>query len=242
MPRINRHEPLRIEEGDSQLWAVSYSDLLMVLLSFFAVYFSFDTPSAANKGVLTIAMSMQGKGFSEVRAPASTGANGAADRGGPAAGAPGGPDADRLARTVPKGLGDLFTSANAELAGKHVVLESTDKSFIVYLEPDIFDRGGFSLTPDIEKRLHDVLQALLPYKERIEVTVIGHTDVQKLSRRRNQYVTNNFDLSSMRALKALQFMLHEGFPPDQISAQGSAGNLRSSRTLSLRIQLRGRLS
>lgn len=44
LPRIERYEEIKVHEDDNQhLWAVSYSDFLMVLLSFFVIFYSADS-------------------------------------------------------------------------------------------------------------------------------------------------------------------------------------------------------
>lgn len=44
LPRVERYEEVKVHEDDNQhLWAVSYSDFLMVLLSFFVIFYSADS-------------------------------------------------------------------------------------------------------------------------------------------------------------------------------------------------------
>ena len=42
LPRVERARAIHLEDETSHLWAVSYADFLMVLLSFFIIFFSLD--------------------------------------------------------------------------------------------------------------------------------------------------------------------------------------------------------
>lgn len=219
MPRISRTEPGHLEESDAHLWAVSYSDLLMVLMSFFVIYFSFDDSNTA--GILQIARSMKNEtavaASSQDAAQKNTGAGQV---------------------HISAGSSSLFQK---QLAALNVKLEKPGSSLLLNFEPDIFESGEFKLSETTEQRISEIVDILKPYQNEIEVVVIGHSDSITL-RPRNGYLTDNFDLSSLRALRALQYFVKLGFPVEQISAQGAGDNARNSRTLSLKVQLRGHTS
>lgn len=228
LPRIHRGESSRLEEGgDSHLWAVSYSDLLMVLMSFFVIYFSFDNADPSNSNILSIAKSMREGG-------AIAGGTGTKDTDKGFEGKNVAMDAGQMA--MEKGTNDSFIQ---KLRSLNVKIQAPGDAVVLNLEDDIFKGGEFVLPVETETRLKEIYDLLTPYREQVSIVVIGHADHTKMGRR-NDYLSNNFDLSSLRALKALQYFLSLGFPQDQISAQGAAENERNSRSLSLRIQLRGK--
>lgn len=212
-PRVNRREfGGHGEGGDEHLWAVSYSDLLMVLMSFFVIYFSFDSGEKAKDGLLNIAVAMKGQAVVDSEKP-------------------------KPKETIPAGInGEL----RKQFENMNLRIDKPGNALVIQLEPDIFKLGEFKLDHRTEERLKEISDLIEPFKNSVDIVVIGHSDAAKVSRSKNQYMSNNFDLSSLRALKALQYMLTLGFPNDQISAQGAAENIRSSRTISLRIQLRGK--
>lgn len=224
-PRIVRGDPVHVEEGDAHLWAVSYSDLLMVLMSFFVIYFSFDDSAASKNGLLNIAKSMKG----ETIVPSSPSSSHALE--------------SKNGEVTP--VGNVTTGTNESFRKRleelNVKIEAPGKSLILNLEPDIFGMGHFELTPSTQARLKEILSIISPYKDEVEIVIIGHSDSKHIGKK-NAYLGNNFDLSSLRALKALQYYLDLGFPSDQISAQGAGENARNSRSLSLKIQLRGKKS
>jgi len=113
------------------------------------------------------------------------------------------------------------------------------KSLYLKMPDNIFPKRKFSIDSDTREKLDAVFKVLEPQKEKLEVVVIGHSDSMPLSNESgNPYLSDNFDLSSLRALRALQYLLSLGFPHDAISAQGSADGVRDSRSISIRIQLR----
>lgn len=228
LPRIHRGEPTRLEEGgDSHLWAVSYSDLLMVLMSFFVIYFSFDNTDPQSSNILSIAKSMR-DGGAIAGAPSSKNTDTGFEGKNVAM------DAGQIA--MEKGTNDSFVQ---KLRSLNVKIQAPGDAVVLNLEDDIFRGGEWQLPVETEARLKEIYDLLTPYREQVSIVVIGHADNTKMSRR-NNYLSNNFDLSSLRALKALQYFLSLGFPQDQISAQGAAENERNSRSLSLRIQLKGK--
>jgi flagellar motor protein MotB len=219
-PRVVRGEPSHLEDGDSHLWAVSYSDLLMVLMSFFVIYFSFDDSSSAKTGILNIAKSMKGEVVAGSSADAGTMKNGH----------------DGGVGSYAKGTNESFRKRLEEL---NVKVETPGSALMLNLDSDIFALGQFELNDQTQTQLKEILKIVEPYKNEIEIVVIGHSDTKHIGRK-NNYLTNNFDLSSLRALKALQFVIDQGFPSEQISAQGAGENARNSRSISLKIQLRGK--
>ncbi len=219
-PRLPRSDFAHIEEGDGHLWAVSYADLLMVLMSFFIIFFSFKDESKDNgqDGLLALAMGLRtaisgtpvvGKmvNFDETAAEAKKA-----------------PTAARYLNV------DSLKSAGA-------IVWEEGKSLFIHFPDDIFAKRQFEIDQTTAEKLSSVYATLRPLQDKLEVIVIGHADSSNVSGG-NTYLSNNFDLSSLRALRALQFLISKGFPQGHISAQGSADGLRNSRSISIRIQLK----
>ncbi len=203
-----------MHEGDGHLWAVSYADLLMVLMSFFVIFFSF---SDDNKNLKNGDLMME---ISEGLKAKITGTATAAK--------------DTL--RSPSAMIDR--SALESLGAE--VLES-GKSIYVNLPDDIFSKRQFELSSSTKEKLNSIFKALEPNAQKIELVVIGHADSSRVSSTQNPYLSNNFDLSSLRALKAVEYFIGEGFPENHISAQGSSYGLRNSRTLSIRVRVKEEL-
>lgn len=232
-PRIVRGEPGALEEGDNHLWAVSYSDLLMVLMSFFVIYFSFDDTPAGKNNMLSIVAGLKGQPV--VSVPQDSTDPTRTKEGGPLAGIANGPGSGNFTRGSEQSFQEKLKSLG-------VRIDAPGKMLILHMEPNIFLPGQYQMTPEIEKRLSELTAVLLPHKDEIDIVVVGHTDSVSVHKSTNRYLSNNFDLSSLRALRALQVLLSQGFSEEQVSAQGAGENERNSRSLSLKIQLRGKSS
>jgi flagellar motor protein MotB len=106
---------------------------------------------------------------------------------------------------------------------------------LLMLPDNVFELREFKLTAETQERLSMIYKVIQPFERDLDVVVMGHSDSMRFAKAKNEYLGNNFDLSSLRALRALQYMLAQGFPQEQISAQGAADGIRNSRTLSIKI-------
>lgn len=224
--------PGELYEGDGHLWAVSYADLLMVLMCFFVVYFSFtDAPpeSGDTRDLQQIALGIEG-GQSVKPGPAGDKDSGTTAAGAASGAAAGVAVAASTAEKIPidgKALRDLGARTHIE-----------DKYLYIDLPDNIFPTKKFSLDQQTKESLNKIYKTLGSIQNKIEVIVIGHSDSSAIREPINPYLSNNFDLSSLRALRGLQHLLTLGFPAANASAQGSADGTRNSRSLSLRIQMK----
>ncbi|MEO6459391.1 MAG: OmpA family protein [Bdellovibrionota bacterium] len=218
LPRVQRREIQHIEEGDNQIWAVSYADLLMVLLAFFVIFFSFDNSQDRKHGLQDLAQGLRSAGFEGAKNPNSkTGAEQGAAQ--PEAAA--NPEVRLISQYL-----TAIDNQKVQVDGEHIQ---------ILLPDDAFAKGQYQLSPELKTRLDQIYETLRPFERDLEIVVIGHADSTPFAVRHNEYLGDNFDLSSLRSLRALQYVLGKGFPHDQISAQGAADGGRKSRTLSLKV-------
>lgn len=191
---------------DGHSWAVSYADFLMVLLSFFVIFFSLD-PSQKDSIIDEVAQKTSFKAGK------------------------GGKEKDRTiasVATLPEGVNKI----GDELDGFFVERDKKQKLFI-YFDDDIYPPGKIDLPRAQIEKLKAILAQLAPYHNEINVIFVGHTDDQAVARSRSRYLTDNFDLSSLRATRALQQAVKANFDPRHMYAQGVAEHTRGTRTLSL---------
>jgi flagellar motor protein MotB len=223
LPRIQRREIQHIEEGDSTLWAVSYADLLMVLLAFFVIFFSFDSPKEQSKGLKQLAQGLKSAGFGGLDPMANSAAPST----------PATPANSSRVGEAPKRVVGVLGQGLAALGANEVVVEG--ESLQLLLPDNAFATGQYKLSADLRKRLDEIYETLRPFERDLQIVVVGHADATKFASARNEYLGDNFDLSSLRALRGLQYLLGKGFPHDQITAQGAADGVRNSRTMSLKV-------
>lgn len=200
-PRVHREETIESLHDDSHSWAVSYADFLMVLLSFFVIFFSIDDQKRENI-FNQITLSENG-----VKNPHEANKN------------------DRL----PAGLNKVLTQVD----GLYVSRPDEKQKIYIYFEDNIYSPGQLELNEKQIERLKGILAKLESHMNEINITFIGHTDSTVVSATKNRFVSDNFDLSSLRATKALQQAVKAGFNPEKMFAKGVAEHSRASRSLSL---------
>ncbi len=109
---------------------------------------------------------------------------------------------------------------------------------LINFPDDIYGVGQYNVTPDIKSRLDNFLRSLKPYSEKVALVFIGHTDKRPVAGQK-QIINSNFVLSSVRANRALEYALQQGFDPRWVAAQGVGEYVRQTRSLSIRIIERG---
>lgn len=194
---------------DGHAWAVSYADFLMVLLSFFVIFFSIDS----NEKETLIDSIAAKSGFDKTAGS-------------------GGKESDRTLASfsaLPAGVQEVGDA----LEGFFVEKVDGKQKLYIYLDDDIYPPGKIDLPFQQIEKLKQILRTLEPFNGKINITFIGHTDNTVVARSKSTYVKDNFDLSSLRATRALQQAVKADFDPSHMYAQGVAEHTRGSRTLSL---------
>jgi chemotaxis protein MotB len=204
--RVTRKTNIELAHGDGHGWAVSYADLLMVLLSFFVLYFSFaeENPNTVNEELHKIALSMKGMDAKQIQ---------------------------EITRK-PDSLGAL------EEALKIEGVRLTDKGdhLLLDLESSAFASGAYRLPPALKGQVDAVMSKLQPFQDKLNVTIIGHADKRRLIPR-GEFMQDNFDLSSTRALRVLKYMVAKGFPENRASARAASSYDRDARSITFEVRI-----
>lgn len=119
------------------------------------------------------------------------------------------------------------------LYGVNVKVERSQ--LIVTMDNAAFEPASFELRPELRMRLNDVLLRLRPHFGFVQLTVVGHADRTKLLSKSN-LLEDNFDLSSIRALRVLKYIVAKGFPENRASARASSFFDRDARSVTIVIQ------
>ncbi|MGZ3805206.1 MAG: OmpA/MotB family protein [Pseudobdellovibrionaceae bacterium] len=205
--RIDRNDHSMAVHDDGHSWAVSYADFLMVLLSFFIIFFSVDGNQRVDI-IDRIAMSAGGKGGQNALGKNKT---------------------NLLGPRLPAGIADVATGVD----GFFVERADHSQKLYIYFDDNIYNPGQIDLPALQISKLQDILTRLQPYISDVNITFVGHTDSMKVQKLKSKYMENNFDLSSLRATKALQQAVKSGFDPSKMFAKGVAEHAKGTRTLSL---------
>lgn len=202
----------RPEMGEMTGWAVSYSDLLMVLLAFFLLYFQFGEKESAS-----IIKSV-------IRDLDSHGASGGA----------GGQSGNAAALSA--------SSLRSALESKGLEMEAQgmNGTVTVHFAANFFGPGQYQLGRQQQEKLAEVFDLLAPYQEKVDLVFIGHTDTSALAPARGRVVDSNLVLSNLRAARAAEFALLKGYDPQFVSSEGVGQYRRATRSLSIRIGERKR--
>ena len=215
--RVVREAPkIHIEDDSSHSWAVSYSDFLMVLLSFFILFFS--VSKTDKDAIISIVSKIKEKGMT------GNGGDPAV-----AAGSSRGVDTQEIVAGVQKELHGLKYEFNDKL-----------KSVTFILADDIYNLGSVRPSREGEESLRNLLNVLAPYTSEIDIVFVGHTDSKPMLLDKVPGVTDNFDLSALRASYAVRLALSAGFPKERLFTHGAADNTRISKSLSVVLKPRGR--
>jgi flagellar motor protein MotB len=216
-------------EAEDFSWAVSYADLLMVLLSFFVIFFNvkkirIEMPPAAlaAQNILSpfnvspkrqLLIPMQPK---DVVLPLDQA------------------DSKALlarAQLVEKGDGiscDAFADNKIECQ-----MLTDESSAEIRLSDNIFESAQFQPSQKAKTQLKNALLLLKNVKKPVQIVVIGHADSARLERSSSEVVNNNMTLATLRAAYALPLILASAPPNSVVFAQGNSDLTRNSRTLSL---------
>jgi flagellar motor protein MotB len=215
LPRIEREEEVAVHEDDnSHLWAVSYSDFLMALLSFFILFFSADNHERDNM-VMELATQFQSSGTGTGLNQAGTG------------------------HSMESKPGRLPSSLIDSLKGLDVTTDKEKHVLIVNFPNDFFLPGQHSVSADQESKISHFLDVLAPYKSSLSIYFEGHADQQPLVKSKSHLMTDNFVLSSLRASSALIIARKKGFAEKDLYIAAASSNIRNTRSLTVRIEPKG---
>jgi flagellar motor protein MotB len=206
----SNHKAIEFKDEGDQGWAVSYADLLMVLLSFFIIFFSVDD-SKKKSLIETLSLSMKSK--SDGKASAS-GDNSQA----------------RTPQFIDTGVID---SMSKEL---NLKVSATSDQLIIEFPENLFDSGKTILNKSSEQMINDVLEKILPFSKKIGITIVGHTDSAPIVKSSNIWIQDNIDLSARRATSVYKILKSQGFDENRIDIKASGPHVRSTRSISILIQ------
>lgn len=208
-PRVERDESIEVHDDENaHLWAISYADFLMALLSFFILFFSMDENG---QGKIMLLLT---KEFSQSGAQISQKLDGNTDS------------------SLKKVKTSLLVNA---LKDFQLQVKSDDQSLTIDFPENIFERGGYKIAKEDSALLKKVLEKLLPYQNQIKISFEGHTDDTPSQRRVQSLVVDNFLLSSLRASTTLFKARELGFDEKQLFIQASSSHARNSRSVSIHV-------
>lgn len=229
----------------SEGWSVSYSDLLMVLMSFFIVFFNINDSESVdqdnfNKVVLEIANISTHKTLSRLPSSNSDDSNNPKNN----------IQIVKFSIDAQENVKDL-KSRNLQLdedlnllSGQNTkAIPKDSKEIVSYsgtevnidLPANLFDLGSFELSNTAKLQLDKVLKIVQPYQSSLKIIFLGHTDDTQFGSSAKNIINNNLILSNIRAVKAVEYAVSKGIKDDVVFAQGLVSHERKTRSLSIRL-------
>lgn len=233
---MKRNGKKRYMDDHEESWAVSYADLLMVLMSFFIVFFNLESGSGEQNLVDVISKSFKGEGTSPGKYKSK--GDGIAPFGGV------GVLISDLKETNLKFVaidGSGNTIRDGKLSGIKSDLDKVGvgelprmRGLIIELPDDIFEVGAYDLNSKTKSSIDEILAKISSYSEKLAVVAIGHSDTIPM-RGDREIIKSNFILSSLRASKAVEYIVGKGFNTNWVFGQAVSVENRASRSLSIKI-------
>jgi len=139
-------------------------------------------------------------------------------------------------------VSSIRSGLKQELGGKKLNVVSNEIGIAIIVEADLmFDEGSSGILPDSSTTLDKVAKILSEMDNNIRIE--GHTDDKPL-KQSNALYNNNWELSSARATKVVQYLIDKGINPSRLSAvsYGSTkprvpNNTPEDRALNRRVEI-----
>ncbi len=185
------------DEGEGS-WAVSYGDMITLLLSFFVIYFTTDpVREKIDKQNTFLALELEAN-LSES--------------------APFGILPESQASTLPE-LADISDAAMR-------VSQQGEKLVVSFGTTSFFSSGTTELSPKGIALLRRFTERYLPYASSYRLAIKAFTDTRPVSAKRNRRFKDNLELSALRSIAAMRQLQRSGLPLTKMELAG-AGELRA---------------
>jgi|ERR1035437_1482155 chemotaxis protein MotB len=203
-------EGVEMESGGMMRWLLTYADMLTLLFALFVILYSMSVVDETKVRALAMALG-QAFGLSGQVSVLGSGAT-----------------TDTIPVTMPESQVQL-TSTKEKIQKwilqkkleREVKVRFNERGLVISLMTDkvLFDSGRAVLVPRTREILSDIAELL---KQQTNPVVIeGHTDDSPITKKsiKAKY-SDNWDLSTARAVSVLKYMIRKGVSPDRLSAAG----------------------
>jgi flagellar motor protein MotB len=184
------------EHVDSEgSWAISYGDMITLLLSFFVLYFTVDhTAVKANQMQDALMVRLKEAGMKAEEEGLKRQLNMGETPG------------ESVDPTITERLGADIYEIN-----KQVVVDFQDVSF--------FSLGNIEVSSEGKKALEKFAKLYLPFAGRYQINIQAYTDTRKV-RSENLRYRDNIELSALRSIASMRILQKAGLPLDRMKIAG----------------------
>lgn len=189
-----RDYSLEESEGEGS-WAVSYGDMITLLLSFFVIFFTTDIQKEKIQKMNNY-VSFSLEGLKDMKSD--------------------------IAYAAEKS--SVIFDRN-DLEGLNVKVLQRDEHIIIFFGKfSFFNSGQTDLKPGAPEILYKFVEKYLPYAGKYSLSVKGFTDKVKVSTNSKRRFRDNLELSALRSIAAMRAMQKAGIPLNRMEIAG-AGEL-----------------
>jgi flagellar motor protein MotB len=234
---------MREEETDTEgTWAVSYGDMVTLLLTFFILFFSLDPAAKKSTGgeqdkPNPLSLSLMGslnKFAANTAQPDGVPVGGdpkskKADMTGAGPGAGAGASAGNGPGTTASAAGDaegnnqntgLVVDRDFLVKTKATILKSGQKVIIDFPDISFFKSGKIPLTKAGRKILKTFVDTYTPYMGSYNLVIQAYADTKKVKNNKNLKFSDNLELSALRGVATLRFLQESGIPIRNMKVAG----------------------
>lgn len=199
----SRRKDMDFATDSDGTWAISYGDMITLLLTFFIIFFSTSRTSDNSKGIQqallkTLAPATDPPSFESLvnsRSPSSV-KIGHSQQG------------DGIEDFIPKDFGAMQ------------VLPSGSRILITFKDLSFFRLGEIEITEEAAHALEKFAKLYLPYAGANQLSVRAYTDHVPVKYEKWKKFSNNLELSALRAIAAMRNLQRAGIPMDQMKIAG----------------------
>lgn len=217
-------------------WAISYADLLMTLLCLFiGLSVAGDDVEQGDQILKEIRLSFTGKNESEIAAEQGRRIGGNSDvmqvvgKDGKVKLVPN-PEAKTIESKIYESL-----SLSLESIGVQSELMQERNEILLKFEYNLYKPGELVLDDEAKEKIKKVLDSLEPYRGKIMLSVVGHTDRAPVRSMKSRAVQENIDLAVLRASYATKWIRDQGYPQEDLRIEVSDPQADDRRSLSLHV-------
>lgn len=183
------------EHENDELWAISYGDMITLLLSFFVIFFSTDfkknrQEELDNHFMTTFKTEMLKQ--KSISPPTTTN-----------------PGSGKENKDAPKF--DLLKN------GK--ITKIDDRMVVTFENMMFFHPGDTDPTTDGASAIKEFAEKYLPYASMYKISIKAFTDKQQVNTRKHRY-KDNMELSALRAIATLRILQKAGIPINRMEIAG----------------------
>lgn len=212
MPVMKRRREAESAEVDTEgSWAISYGDMITLLLTFFILFFSTD-PQKDRMAAIEKSLLMRLSEGSRANAAETAGGDGASRA--PSSEASGGAPGDAKVQAASTPGVDQLPLSHAK------VHKIEDRLMIEFPEISFFDLGKVELTKQGQLELQNFVSKYLPFAGTYQLSIRAFTDTKKVMKLPNRRFTDNLELSALRAIAAMRTLQAAGIPLNRMRIGG----------------------